>query len=833
MYYLVRALQGTVESFSNVVKSSKQIKNKKTYSRGFKKIRMFYDIETYVYNKGADKATEKKSAMYSFAVGVYDDPRNNEGNLNILQFPNFVHFHRFMKDIGVQKQTKIELIAHNADGFDNHFISYEMTQFLNAVPYNAYNRNLQDDSIDTTTYKEEAGYGYNFLLESRVRSKTKLRIEASSIDNIQYHTIDNLPKYGCSLASVGDSLLYAKLISEEDLKTDMNYAQYDVDYDMTPDEAFAYSEKIFTSLENKPDDQIYMKNDIVLLANSCKYYSFLNPGFDYEKMTKTQNIKIAYEQSPLSFFQLEKKYLNETTDKWDSIQFSNFRLNETTNLFDWCKKFYKGGLNFYNDKFVGKIVKDMFSIDINSSYPFVMFREKIPTIPKMIMQFDNPQKIDIDFENKDYWTMYQIKKATFDKILYKVKSKTVRKMLVKYYNLLITKQGGETKIEDYVYINSNTLRMLNDLFGVKVKSMFVKAYWTWKCEYFASRDILAKFYRLKTQGKYASKGTVFFGNNDTDPTECWIDESKPYEGEQLSEEQIAVSKVLMNGLYGMPGLSSTFKYGYRLDNSELAISPNGFKNNERNVLFSAFVTSQALYNLLEPLKYLNSEQIDEYFVYCDTDSLYLKLEAKELIDKSIYHPLSLGKWDIENEHILKFYPLNHKKYAYTTTKEKYKKTNNPEGIQIRCGGVNKDSFNFNMTFEKFIDTQFSEGKTINNVRGIMNVNNTITIYNSKMELKMGTEYPEFYNPEKQQEQYDIIVSQINENTEFEENGDSGDQLLYIETPWGAFSEKELFPFEENLPEPHMTPEKFVNTYNYHYNTSVKKQQELYLLNKKD
>ena len=60
-----------------------------------------------------------------------------------------------------------------------------------------------------------------------------------------------------------------------------------------------------------------------------------------------------------------------------------------------------------------------------------------------------------------------------------------------------------------------------------------------------------------------------------------------------------------------------------------------------------------MYNLLSPLKYIYKD-IDKWFWYCDTDSLYLDKKAFEYIPKELYHKMNLGKWDIENEKIDKF-----------------------------------------------------------------------------------------------------------------------------------------------------------------------------------
>ena len=110
---------------------------------------------------------------------------------------------------------------------------------------------------------------------------------------------------------------------------------------------------------------------------------------------------------------------------------------------------------------------------------------------------------------------------------------------------------------------------------------------------------------------------------------------------------------------------------------------NGHRNAERNIVFSIFVTSVSLWNLLDPFKYLTPDEIDKYFIYCDTDSLYFKNEVRNKMPPELFHDFHLGKWDLENENLKKIYVLNHKKYAYQTSDDE---------IIVKAGGVPNDTF---------------------------------------------------------------------------------------------------------------------------------------------
>ena len=203
---------------------------------------------------------------------------------------------------------------------------------------------------------------------------------------------------------------------------------------------------------------------------------------------------------------------------------------------------------------------------------------------------------------------------------------------------------------------------------------------------------------------------------------------------------------------------------------------NGHKNTERNILFSTFVTSQALYNLLVPLMYLSQSQIDDCFIYCDTDSLYLKSKIRHLLPDDLFDPISLGKWDVENEHIQKMYVLNHKKYAYLTEK----------GITVRCAGVGLDSFCLEQSFENFIKNEFHDGAKILNQKSIFNEQETISIYPSVTYMDKGETYATQFN------YLDEIKKEMLLEHLKEELRDGLDDALYIESEIGAFSIHDVF-----------------------------------------
>lgn len=758
MALLYKELTTTLKDFALYVNNTKS-----------RNIRLFYDIETLKYNTNAVHKTEIKSRMYSFAIGYIDDDKEN--TVRVIAFPNFFHFNEWFKGVFKHKARKtIELVAHNNNKFDNHFLIQEMQLFYNAKTKNAYIRNALDHRLQEKQQDVKKS-GENVILETRVRSMTNVEFDAF-LNGIHYKTIDNFPKTGSSLRNLGEQLATQGFISLEQQKTNLAYDQFDVIDDMDDETATIVCENAFQSLSD--DDFIYILNDIIVLAKAVLHYSSLYYGFDWSKMTKTQNIKEKYLVNELTRFQLLKTIGEGKTAQ--HLPYADYKLDEETNLFDYFNLFYKGGLNFYNPSYIDRIIEEeCFSIDINSSYPFCMYAFKVPTFVESFDFYKKERPIFLELDDPSFWFMYEVNKTTFNnEVLLKLKSKIAKKMIRKYY--FVT---GES-----IYVNTNTFKMLRDNFNLNIETIPVLSSIKWRCYDFGAKEQIFEFYKIKTQGKF-DKVLNFVDNS---PLDIRITEEE-YTGEHYTEEQQAIAKVNLNGLYGLPALRAFFNLGTRLENGEIALIPNGFKNKERNVAFSAFVTSQALYNLTEPFRYMTPEEIDDAFVYCDTDSLYLKKKVFNNIPSSLYHKMNLGKWDIENESISKILVLNHKKYAYQLPNGK---------IKLRCGGVKKENFELEKytSLEEFRAEKFHNGATVKATRSIMNTINTITIYDADMTLEAGKQYPSYFTP-SQDETYMRIIKELQQESAREEIYNSTERILYVETTLGAISEKDIYPKKQN------------------------------------
>ena len=213
-------------------------------------------------------------------------------------------------------------------------------------------------------------------------------------------------------------------------------------------------------------------------------------------------------------------------------------------------------------------------------------------------------------------------------------------------------------------------------------------------------------------------------------------------------------------------------------------------------MFSIFVTSVSLWNLLNPLKYLTQKEIDENFIYCDTDSLYFKKSVQHKMKDELFTEFELGTWDLENDHLRNFYVLNHKKYAYEWYSEKEDKEKGIKkgwNIEVKAGGIPNDSFDTNMSFDNFIKTQFSDGVEIETTKSIYNSQETISIYPSVTKLEVGKGYRIHANGKF----YDSMKAKMFEQIREKESEFTSD-VLYIESFLGTFSLSDLYPFTHEV-----------------------------------
>ena len=753
------------------IKDFRNTKEFETYlldNKTQKNIKLFYDIETLRYNEESVyidgyKPTRYKNIMYSFAISFFDF----EDELKTVSFFNFSEFVRFILKVTKNKtndksryKPMIELIAYNNNKYDNHFLLREALIYLDEsiICKNMYLKNSIIHDFETSKKDLTKDEKYNgVFLEKRIKSENNLEFEFY-YHNLSFKTSDFLMKTNTNLKTIGKKLFDLNLIDEVHLKTDFNYREFDVYEDMTDNQALVYARKVYDNLN--AEQNVYIENDVIILALGYKNYHIIYQGFSLDKLTFSSNVLESYKTNDLASFQL----LNKTLDNQAKVDYTKFEYQDM-NFYDYLKGFYKGGLNFYNDRYIATTLKcRLFSIDLNSSYPYAMDNFDIPTFMYDFSRFVEQTKIDIEYNN--HYFLYTVDKNIFNvEILSLIRSKVFRQMLVKYYSTS----------NSYVSINSNTLKMIQDVMHISITQLTVISYIEYETVAFGAKHKLEEYYFIKSQGKIDNV----------------LDMTTPYEYEILdeinehvfSQSEIDISKVYMNGIYGIPALRPYFNVFYKMTDGQIENRQNNFRNSKRNILFSVFVTSVSLYNLLSPLQYLSSSEIDDGFVYCDTDSLYIKYAYFDKLPSELFDSIRLGAWDIENKNISSFYVLNHKKYAYYTEDE--------QKIKIRSGGIRHSTFNTDMSFDEFVKTQFHDGAYVENTRSLMNEQGVITIYEAKTKLEKGGLYSSVFSGFMDNARADLM-------SEIKKDIMNGlEDFMYIESDLGSFSQREIFETKEN------------------------------------
>lgn len=692
------------------------------------KLNIFFDIETFQYNEQAIRTPQYlKNEVYSVYL-ITDYRKKHYEQL----FPSFEKMFCWINEN--IKVKEINLIAHNGRKFDFHYLKkFFIEQGLKN--YNAYLRNSINHKNE---YSKKKVTDQDFFFEQHIKAMTMIDLKIFYKNKI-YTTVDTYPKFQTSINTLGDLLTHAGVIKESEKKLDYDYQKFNKLNDMSVNKAKLVALNYFNSLTNHEIE--YIKNDTIILYQAWQNYDKIFKGFDISKMTLSQNIINAYNVNSLSEYQLLRKYNN------NPLKLTDFKYNEHENYYNHLREFYRGGLNMYNEIYLGKTVKNVVHLDLNSSYPNIMYREKIPTflIKKWQQKKHETQIFDIEkLKDPDHTYLFTISVNEFNAINSKIKSRLIRQIFVK-------RLTGKQPI---VHVDSITLYELLTFAGIDYVN--VMSYLKYQNEYFGARDIIEKFYDFKSNAKKLG----------------------------YSKAEIYVYKVLLNGLYGIPALRPYFNLFKRKDGTqEFYNTINGFENNERNILFSIAVTAYAFRNLIEPLKKTDIKNIDKNILYFDTDSIFFKDTIKDdMLNGLDMDPIRLGAWDVEHKNIDKMYILNHKKYAF-----EYKGK-----INVVAGGIVKELFDTTLPFSDFINKQFSDGAVIKSTASILTKMGTMAIYERDTVIEKGYHYP-------QKMDFDVFIKNSLERetikqelSELQNISDVNHTQLYYESPTQVLSEYDLY-----------------------------------------
>lgn len=721
-------------------------------------LNVFFDTETLKVNTKAPNPKDWKTREYVVSYAF-----NLKGNYYEGVKPNIKEL---LEYLGMLHVKHINLLAHNGEGFDFALIRRCLIDYYALRPQNMYLKNSVNHDLEVKQSKLKG----NYLLESHVRARTRVNIKFR-LNGVSYETIDTLPKLHMSIKTLGNTLKDLGIGEQgKNVKLDYQeeYNKYDKEEDYSTSALIKYCYKVYKSLDKHAID--YVMNDTrVMYTGFENYNKIYAPSYDSSKRTLSLNVLQQYQVNHLATYQLLNKFcINGTKIKLELTGYTFKTGSNKTNLYDYIHRYYHGGLNMYSYKYNAQVVHDLIHIDLNSSYPSVMRYKPFPTY---LVDY-NVTRETINIDPKCYYFV-EISKATFRLYLSNIRSKVIRQALIKYLDPV-------TNASDSVFIQTPHINLISKFMQEPISKVPALSYLKFEQHYFGGLPVIQTNYKAKTSAKKrgASKG------------------------------EVQAFKVPLNSIYGVSALRAYFPLYEYDDNGNMISIENGhgFKNSERNLVFSSSVTAYAFEKLLTPLTY-NIQGIDDGFVYADTDSLFLKLSYWDTIKQHVdLDPIRLGAWDTEHKHIRDFYSLNHKKYClYSYDKRR---------IEVYSGGIPKSAFNLNVSFIDFIKNQFHDGTKIKNLRNCVNREGCTILYEGTTEIKKGLGYDDI-------EEYNSPLRDLNKQlTMFavqtkESDSPNDEDAMYYETALGTISTSEVFPYDSTVDESTMQDiAGLVNTMNF-------------------
>lgn len=731
------------------------------------KTSLYCDIETFKSNTLAaiKHKTDFSVHTWSLCIGVID----TDGTAVLAIYKSYKEFYTFLdKSIEERqkrkKKPRLEFLFHNAQGYDAHFMLAELVEHTNKPSFNKFLVKAQVKNLKGRKAKDIKQNTLYEVHESRVKSKSKLSL-SGRLSGFDFETIDTLPKFQSSLREIGKTLNKQNLIPKSVLKTEMDYAQFDTSL-------YLSEYKVKTRINRIWRDYItdkhieYILNDVILMIFAHMYYNVLYPDFDFNKFSLSTNIGEHFTgYSKKSAWQLA----HNAPDPLDDMKPADVLISREETLRQFTQNFYRGGFNAYNDDLLEQHITGAFSMDANQHYPTQMYKERFPTY---FVKAEENIKLKISDLTKDekYFYLVRIERDTFNKLLSKVKSKRLRQFYIKRF-------GDMAGLSPYIHLTSIDLRHFQQSF--KLPIVRIHAYET---EIFDARELLFENFKVKSQAKISQKDketdpdyTITY----SDPFTYKIEEKKPKIW--YTANQVRIAKLLNNSIYGYTVLRAFYPLAYKDKNQEYHIEHNGVKMSERNNIFGLTVTSWAFYRLIEPLKCLTPDEIDRYFLYCDTDSLYLKKEAKDKV-KHFFDKWALGGWDLEHN-ISDMWINNHKKYMI-------KDADNGKLI-IHAGGVSYDAqeaiVNSGLPFLDIAHTYLSTGSVFKTTKSILTKELTMAIYESETKLNPASRYPDKIDAVTE------LLAKVEKHnaTIVAKERDNADETLYFEGTYGTYSTAEL------------------------------------------
>lgn len=425
------------------------------------------------------------------------------------------------------------------------------------------------------------------------------------------------------------------------------------------------------NVENKVNtDEIIKKHN---LNNIMEFYNLKNqpenpnPELfeDYKKYTLQDTRTLAlildkiYTQNKMNIMGriTSSGYAEQQVEKFlGKADFKKFTRLENTllnmQLWEWINKSYYGGWTYAEPTAINKVIKNMFSIDANSMYPFQMlfdlpYGQPYDTKPNgsyatlhrvifkdltlkdnhiPIIRKPNPKTGEMKFETKITEPMeYTIWDFELEQVKYQY-----------HYN-----PDSITIIETKYFKTRPFLKQLIE--RLYSERQFHKA--RKEDPFHLSEDLRIKLILNSIYGK--------FGQKITNPIYVMIEET-PEIMKQLKETRTITIDNINYNIESIPTIRYEFNNKKHLHLKLNYISEYDKQTNAakqfKNVAIASYITAKARNMLFKAINLIKSE--GAYFVYSDTDSIKFqatKAQWERIKNQLDMTPNKLGAWDLELE----------------------------------------------------------------------------------------------------------------------------------------------------------------------------------------
>lgn len=289
--------------------------------------------------------------------------------------------------------------------------------------------------------------------------------------------------------------------------------------------------------------------------------------------------------------ELKERVLND----WNYKNQVNKAINTNPHIFNLLQQAFAGGYTHANWIYTDEIIKNVDSWDFTSSYPYILVTHKFPST-----EF---QKCNISKKEQ------MINKFAY---LLVVEFKNIK---CKYYNNFIS-QSKCINIKNGTFDNGRII----SADSIEIVLTDIDFYFLLDSYKYDSYIIKESYYSIY---KYLPKEFINF------VLEKYVNKTK-FKNVEGKEVEYAKEKNKFNSLYGM-SVTNTIRdevifdnekdwFERELNNNEIISKLNEEKRKSfLSFAYGVWVTAYARSNLLK-----NVIQLDEYVIYCDTDSMKLK-----------------------------------------------------------------------------------------------------------------------------------------------------------------------------------------------------------------